>query len=782
MNSASFETAGRVLADWSIRFRWLVVAASILLCLGVSYGASNLKFASDYRVFFGADNPDFVANERAQGTFGKADNVAFLLIPKDATVFDEDTLAATLALTDAAWTLPYVSRVDSLTNFQSSRGENDDLIVEDVLFELSELTPDRIAYIENLARSEPLLNRFLVSEDGSATIVNAVLQLPSDIPAVSVQAAEKAAEIAATLVAAHPNHEVQLLGVVILSASFETAGQVDSQTLIPLVYALILVVIFAVFRSIFVVGISLALILLSTLFAMGIGGFAGVQLTPISLSAPTIILTIAVADAIHIFSGVRGFMRDGMAKREALVASVSLNFAPVAITSITTIVGFLTLNFSDSPPFHHLGNITAAGIFAAWVLSILFLPALASFAPLSFKPTAAQARPDLMRRMADMVVRHAAVVFGVTATLSAAAIAFIPQMELNDQWTKYFAPRLDFRQAVDAAAPLFGTEPMEFVIDSGAPGNVTNPEFLAVVDAFTLWLRDQDDVVTHAFAVSDIMKRLNRNLNNEDPAFDTMPDAKDLAAQYLLVYELSLPYGLDLNDRVDIDRQTTRVTATTRDVTTNQTKAFIADAEAWFAQNGNGVATVEVTGAKKLFAFVAQRNIEAMFEGAIYLVLAIVAILSLTFGSLRVGLLSLIPNALPILITFGLWSAFVGTVGFSVAATGAVAVGLVVDFTVHFMAKYLRATRDKGQSVADGIRYAFDTAGTAILATTVILTAGFAVLLTSSFKFNADLGLLTAISIVMAMIVNFFLLPSLLMLGRAKTPPNTTTPLKEATS
>ncbi|MEX0310380.1 MAG: RND family transporter [Tateyamaria sp.] len=780
MTSARFEQAGRMLAEWSIRFRWWVVLTSILLCVGVSYGASNLRFASDYRVFFGADNPDFIANEQAQGTFGKADNVAFLLIPKDGAVFDDNTLSATLALTEAAWTLPYVSRVDSLTNFQSSRGEGDDLIVEDLLFSLNELTPERIAYIRDLAQTEPLLDRFLVSEGGQATIVNAVLQLPSDTPAISVQAAEKAAEIRDALLDAHPDHDVQLLGVVILSASFETAGQVDSQTLIPMVYALILVVIFAVFRSLVFVGVRLSLILLSTLFAMGIGGFLGVELTPISLSAPTIILTIAVADAIHIFSCVRGYMRQGMNKTQALVSSVSLNFAPVGITSITTIVGFLTLNFSDSPPFHHLGNMTAAGIFAAWVLSIVFLPALASFAPLRFKPSKVRGRDTGMLRVAEVVVQKAPLVFGLTAALSAVAIAFIPRVELNDQWTQYFAPRLEFRQAVDAAAPFFGTEPMEFVIDSGAPGNVTNPEFLRVVDDFTAWLRTQDDVVTHAFAVSDIMKRLNRNLNNEDPAFNTIPDAKELAAQYLLVYELSLPYGLDLNDRVDIDRQTTRVTATVRDVSTNQTKDFIADAEAWFVQNGGDVATVEVTGAKKLFAFVAKRNIDAMFEGAVYLVLAIVAILSLTFGSFRVGLLSLIPNALPILITFGLWSIFVGTVGFSVAATGAVAVGLVVDFTVHFMAKYLRATRDKGQSVADGIRYAFDTAGTAILATTVILTAGFAILVTSSFKFNADLGLLTAISIVMAMIVNFFLLPSLLMLGRSKAPSPSNSNLNEA--
>lgn len=780
MRSDVFEHWGRSIAVISLRFRWLVIAASLLITLAVSYGASNLKFASDYRVFFGADNPDFIANELAQDTFGKADNVAFLLIPRDGEVFDNDTLTATLDLTNAAWTLPFVSRVDSLANFQSSRGEGDDLIVEEVLFEASELTPERIAFIEELARSEPLLDRFLVSEGGEATLVNAVLQLPSDVPAISVQAADKAAEIRATLLEAHPNHEIHLLGVVILSAAFETAGQVDSQTLTPMVYLLILIVIFVVFRSLSVVIVSLGLILLSTLFAMGLGGFLGIELTPISLSAPTIILTIAVADAIHIFAGVRGGMRKGLSRREAITDSVALNFAPVGITSLTTIVGFLTLNFSDSPPFHHLGNISAAGIFAAWMLSITFLPALASLMPIRFKPKDETQKRNVMAGLANVVVARATAIVAGTSVAAAAAIAFIPTLTLNDQWTQYFAPRLEFRQAIDATTPYFGTEPMEFVIDSGSQGAVTDPEFLEVVDAFTLWLRAQEDVVTHAFSVSDIMKRLNRNLNGEDPAFTAIPDRKELAAQYLLVYELSLPYGLDLNDRVDIDRQTTRVTATTQDISTEETKQFIADAEAWFEENAQGVATVEVTGTKKLFAFVAQRNIEAMFEGAAYLIIAIVVILSLTFGSLRIGLLSLIPNALPVLVTFGLWSIFVGTVGFSVAAAGAVAVGLVVDFTVHFLSKYLRATQSEGRSVADGIRYAFETAGTAIVATTIILSVGFAVLITSSFKFNADLGLLTAIAIVMAMIVNLFLMPSLLMLRSTKTPPTPATHLKEA--
>ncbi|MEO1642843.1 MAG: MMPL family transporter, partial [Pseudomonadota bacterium] len=152
-----------------------------------------------------------------------------------------------------------------------------------------------------------------------------------------------------------------------------------------------------------------------------------------------------------------------------------------------------------------------------------------------------------------------------------------------------------------------------------------------------------------------------------------------------------------------------------------------------------------------------------MFEGAAYLIIAIFIILAISFRSLSVGAISILPNALPILTTFGVWALLVGTVGFSVAAVGAVAVGLVVDFTVHFLSKYLRARREDEETIADSIRYAFRTAGSAIFVTTVILAAGFAVLVTSSFKLNADLGLLTALAVIFAMLINFLLLPSLFL-------------------
>ena len=756
------DALGRGAAEWSIQWRWLLIPLTVLAVIAVSYGASTLKFAGDYRVFFGADNPDFIANENAQGTFGKPDNVAFVIIPESGDIYTDETLRAVHRLTELSWTLPYVSRVDSLTNFQNTIGREDDLIVEDLLWSVDELSPERIDYIERVAMEEPLINGFVVSRDGEATIINAVVQIPADVQTAASTVAEKAREIRAEVLAEFPDNQIHITGVASLSAAFEEAGVRDSSTLIPLVYLFILIVMFFALRSISAVFASLTVIALSTLVGVGIGGWTGVELTPISLSAPTIILTIAVADAIHLISGIRTKMRDGLSKRDAIIASTGLNFTPIMITSITTIVGFLTLNFSDSPPFHHLGNMSAAGIFAAWILSVTFLPALLSMLPLKFK--AAKEGPErieLTDRIAEFVIERPKQVLMGTLVFCLAATAMIPTMTLNDQWSGYFDKSLEFRQALDATEPYFGSDQVEFVLDPGVPSAVVDPEFLQTVDEFAVWLRTRDETA-HVFAISDIMKRVNRNLNADDPTFYRIPEDQTLASQYLLVYELSLPRGLDLNDRVDINRQSTRVTATMKDISTEATKVFLRDSETWWTENGNGFGYT-AAGSKVLFSFVAERNIQAMFEGAAYLILAIFIILAVSFRSLSVGAISILPNALPILTTFGVWALLVGTVGFSVAAVGAVAVGLVVDFTVHFLSKYLRARREDSQTIADSVRYAFRTAGAAIFVTTIILAAGFAVLVTSSFKLNADLGLLTALAVIFAMLINFLLLPSLFL-------------------
>ncbi len=762
------ESLGQKIAGFSVHNRLVTILACLLVVMASGYGASQLKFSGDYQIFFSDENPELQTFLDFEGTYGKADNIAFVVTPKAGTIYQPAVIEAVHEITAQAWNLPFVSRVDSLTNFQHTYAEGDELIVEDLVFDPADARQPRfLQRLERIAENEPLLHKFITSPRGEATIVNAIVQVDRKVVEDVQAAVDKARQIQAEILEKHPTIDIQLIGASMISAAFSEVAILDSQVLIPAMYLLIIVVMLVVLRSLTATVAALFLVILSSIFGMGIGGWLTLELTPISVIAPTIILTIAVADSVHIIAALRQRMRRGMDKRSAIIEATATNTFPVSITSITTIVGFLTLNFSDSPPFHHLGNMTAAGIFMAWMLSLSFLPAMLNLLPIGYKSVAGEeVRDSRMKSLGSYILRYRYTALGATVVAAVAAIAMVPRLEFNDVWSKYFDHSISIRQAIDSTQPYFGTDNVEFIIDSGAPGNVLEPVFLQDVKAFSEWLRDRPEVV-HVYSVSDIMKRLNRNLNRDDPAFFDIPDTRKMASQYLLVYELSLPYGLDLNDRIDIDRERTRVTITIRDISTAEARQFIDDAEAWMRENTRFGASVSTTGNSMLFNYIADRNIEAMLEGSLFLVSAIFLIMLVSFRSVGIGLLSVFLNVIPILATFGIWAVLVGTVGFSIAIVGAVAVGLVIDYTVHVTSKYMSARHHLGRSFENSIRYAFETAGTAIVATTVILAAGFGLLATSAFKVNADMGLMTAIAIVLAMCINFLVMPALLSFNKS---------------
>jgi predicted RND superfamily exporter protein len=502
------------------------------------------------------------------------------------------------------------------------------------------------------------------------------------------------------------------------------------------------------------------------MIGMGIAGYFGVKLTPISMSAPIVILTLAVADSIHILLSLRGLMREGMAKTEAIVEAVRINFLPVSITSVTTIVGFFALNFSDSPPYWHLGNITAVGIAAAWLYSITLLPALLSILPYRVRQTKGpEWSQRTMDKFADFVIGNSRKLLIGVGAATLVLISFVPTLEFNDQWVEYFDERIEFRTDSDKAMGHFGLYPIEYSVPSTGPGGISEPEYLQNLESFADYLRDQPNV-THVYALSDIMKRLNRNMHGDDAAWHRIPGDRELSAQYLLLYELSLPYGLDLNDRINIDKSATRVTATLTRTSTTETKAFFNSVAEWQQANWPAYMHTEPTSAAVMFTYISERNMENMVTGTIVAILAIALIMVFALQSLRLGLLSLVPNGLPILTTFGAWALLVGTVGFSVATVASISLGIIVDDTVHFLSKYVRARNERRLSIEDSIRYAFHNVGIAIVVNTIILAAGFFVMTTSAFKMNVDLGLMTMLAIGFALILDFLLLPALLLLGK----------------
>jgi predicted RND superfamily exporter protein len=697
-----------------------------------------------------------------QATFTKNDGVAFIIAPKDGVVFKEKTLEAIHWLTNEAWQIPYTSRVDSVTNYQHTTAEGDDLIVEDLVLE-PELLPDLdLEKIKNVTLNEPLLLKKLISTDASVTVVNATVQLPGIDPVAELpEVVVKVRAIKDELMAAYPDMDVYLSGMIMMNNTFSEASLNDNATLVPLMFGVVALAMIFLLRTVSGSIATILIVMFSIVSTMGLAGWMGFYLTGPSAAAPTVILTLAVADCIHILTTMLYEMRQGMEKRKAILESLRVNFQPILLTSVTTAIGFLSMNFSDSPPFNDLGNMVAMGVMLAFALSITIFPALLSILPLRVKAKP-EDKNDFMDNIAEFVINKRRILLPSFIAIIIGLTIFVPQNELNDNFVKYFDTSIPFRQSTDFMEErLSGLMTQEIEVNSKESSGINSPEYLKVLSDFSNWVREQPET-ENVSILSDILRRLNKNMHGDDPSYYRLPEGKELSAQYLLLYELSLPYGLDLNNQIDVDKAATRIVVTTKNLTSKQNIALEERINNWFAENAP---QYEATTASPnlMFAHIGQRNIQSMLLGTTVALILISMLLGIALKSVRFGLISLIPNLVPAAMGFGLWYFIDGQIGLALSVVTGMTLGIVVDDTVHFLSKYLRARRVKNKDTEAAVRYAFASVGRALWVTTLVLIAGFMLLAQSSFKLNADMGLLTAITIAIALIIDFFFLPSLLM-------------------
>mgnify|MGYP000504153225 CR=1 FL=1 len=744
-----------------IRFRWLVLAATVAAIAGMGYGAQFLTFSTDYRVFFGKENPQLVAFDKVQNVYNKNDSVLYVVAPEGDNAFNARTLALVEEMTERAWALPFTRRVDSITNYQHTQAQGDDLLVGDLVDGAAQMDAQQLAAIREIAVNEPLLLNRLTSPSGHVVALNVVSEFPeediSELP-ITVQAAR---DLRDEMLEMYPGHSIYMTGSNMMSNAFSEASQADIQTLYPLMYLTLIVIMYLLLRSIAGTLASLVVIILSAAGAMGLAGWIGIGLTSPSVAAPVIITTLAIADSVHILVTYFADRRQGMSKDDALVDALKINFMPVFMTSVTTAMGFLAINITDSPPLRDLGNITAMGVILAWAVSVTALPALMSIFPHRVPAASKDRLASALEAYGRFAVRRRTPLLIVASIVCLGILALLPKNETNDLFAHYFDPRIEFRTDTDFAVDnISGLYTFEF--DLAAPNGVADPEYLAKLEAFKQWWLE-DPRTMHVASLSDIFKRLNKNMHGDDESWYRLPEQQDLAAQYLLLYEFSLPFGLDLANTINIDKDGSRFFVVTEHLTSKQTRELSRQSNEWLQENAPEMATLGVSPAV-MFAYIAERNITAMMWSIPIALAAISVLLIFALRSLRFGLLSLIPNLLPLGMAFGIWGIYNGTINFTMSICLGMVMGIIVDDTIHFFAKYLRARRELGMSPEDAIPYAFRTVGTALVVTSIILICGFLILATSAFTPNNGMSQLTAIAIATALIADFALLPPLILL------------------
>lgn len=747
--------------EWILKWRYLVVLISIIGVLAIAKGAANLQFTNDYRVFFSKENPQLTAFENLQDTYTKNDNVLFVITPKDGNVFSPYTLSAVQDITEQSWQIPFSIRVDSVTNFQHTYADEDDLVVTDLVESPNDLNTDQLEKIKQIALHEPMLINRLISADARTTGVNVIIQLPGiDQMKENPQVVGFVRKMLKDMKQKYPQLDIRLAGMIMMNNAFPEASQHDAKTLIPLAFMVIAVVLFILLRGLSGTITTLVLVLFSIMIGMGTAGWLGIKLTPPSASAPIIILTIAIAGAVHLLVTMLQEIHKGTSKHDAIVESMRVNFFPIFLTSLTTALGFLSLNSSDAPPFGDLGNISTFGVIGSFILTVSFLPAVMYILPNKAHHIVIGSRA--MGQLGEFVVRQRKKLLIGTSLIVVILISFIPRNELNDIFVNYFDESVEFRRDTDFTTEhLTGTYTIDYSLDSGEANNVSSPDFLEKVDAFANWYRQQPEVI-HVSTITDTFKRLNKNMHGDDPQWYKLPENRELAAQYLLLYEMSLPYGLDLNNQIDVAKQATRLNVTLKTISSNQILDLEERAGNWLKQNAPELHTYGASPSI-MFAHIGLRNIISMLSGTTAALVLISLVLMLALRSFKYGLISLIPNLFPAACAFGLWGLFVGEIGLALSVVTAMTLGIVVDDTVHFISKYMRARNEQHLNSEDAVRYAFNNVGVAIWVTSAVLIAGFMILSLSAFELNAGMGLMTSIIIAIALFLDLFMLPPLLM-------------------
>ena len=771
------------LGGWAIASRWPIIAVTMILVGIAASGTSFLDFSADYRIYFADDNPQLLAYEALENTYGKSGNVLLAIVPEDRDAASALALEATAWLTAQSWTLPYATRVDSLTNFQHTTADGDNILIRDLVDEAAREDADERSRIRAIALAEPRLAGRLIARDGRVSGVNVTVQLPGkDEMLEGAQVAESAGVLADEVRERFPGIDVRVTGQVIFNQAFMEVSLSDLKTLVPASFAamaLMLVLLTRGFSGAFAIMFVVAL---SVMTAVGLGGWVGLPMTSASTIAPIVVLTVAVASCVHIYSTLVQCLRGDAArppaargsgalpsrsrtaelKREAIIESVRVNLQPIFLASLTTALGFLSMHFSEAPPFRHLGTFVAFGVGAAFVFSVTFLPALLSLLPIRARATGHR-RDAALVALGEFVIRRRRALLWASGLVAAALVASIPRNELNDVFLHYFDESIQFRRDAEFTVEnLTGIYAMEYSLESGEPGGITDPAYLADVAAFAEWYKEQPETI-HVNVVTDTFRRLNMSMRGDNPTEYRLPASRELAAQYLLLYEMSLPFGFDLNNQIDVDKSATRMTVATQTLSSNEVLALDRRASRWLGDHVPNIARSESSGATLMFANLGRRNIVAMLVGTTIALVGISFVLIFALRSLRLGLTSLVPNLVPGALGFGIWGLTVGQVGISLSMVTAMTLGIVVDDTVHFLSKYQRARRELDHAPPDAVRVAFRTVGGALLTTSLVLVAGFAVVSLSSFELNSEMGKLTALVIALALMADFFILPPLLM-------------------
>ena len=747
------------------RLRWFITLFVPLVVIVLAMNLKHLEIDGSYRIWFEKDSKTLIDYDAFREQFSNDDGITIVIKDKNG-IFNTKALASIQRITEAMWEMPHIDRVDSITNYQyvhAQANKPDDVLVDDFIVEdLSKATPKYLAERKEIALKDTIIVDSFLSKDGTTTMIFARLEPDANENGDISEEVMKNVHAIIDPEAKRTGYKYWLNGGPPMTQAFvEIAGK-DAMTFTPLLLFTVMILLFMLFRQISGAFIPIAVVLFTFISVLAVQVLLGYKLNNFTANIPVFIVAIGIADAVHIYSVWLLRKKEGTENRQAVYDSIQKNFLPILLTSLTTTIGFATLAISKVVPVATLGIATASGAVLAFVISVVWMPAVLFLLKKPVKHINAKKQPLNAHGYGAFIVRNAKkIIYGFLLIVVVLGIG-LKFVKVDSNTIRYFAPEVEIRKSSEFTMDnLTGSMSYAVIVDSGKTDGIKDPKFLKTVEQFgEIYKQTFPKDVRYVGSLLDIIKRYNKIMDNKE----VIPENKNLIAQYLLLYSLGLPQGMEITDKMDFDQRKLRVTVLTNIVDTSKDLAMINFAKQWWAKTPY---TMTITGQTAMYASM-QKDITNTLIYSLSLTILIVSLMMMfIFKRVKILWILLLPNILPVVLVIGMMGWLGLTIDMGVAIAGAIIIGVAVDDTIHYLIKYFDA-RKRGLSMAETFDEVLHYAGRAILFTTIILSLSFSMFVFSTFTPNQNFGVVTAVALVIALIIDLFFLPALLCVADRK--------------
>ena len=744
----------------------------LLICLIFLPAIFKINARWSPRIWFDADHEQIQKLDTFEKRFGNDQYVSFGIHNPNG-VFNEKTLTVVRNLTEGLWMVPDVIRVESLANYNYIQAEEDDILIDPFIHEDIEFSPESLAELKTKAMNDNTLPDFYVSPDTTYTVIYGYLKpsLSGDPDfGIIVDALRKLRDKNLT-----DGVEITLTGSAVANNAFREVSREDNKVLMPFMIVFLLTLLFIQFRSFTAMGTALVLIGLTIGVTFGLIGYSGILFNSLLSAVPGVLLAICLADAVHIFTTYFHFRALNFNSYKSIKFSLTKNFQPTLLTSISTAISFFSITKTEIAPIRDLGILCGFGTLMAWLFTYIFLGAtLALFSNFLDKypsktfefyhlfkgKNQKDDKKATSRKFVHWIYkfRYFILVTFIGFTGLSAYIAL--QNEVNSDPMKYFHNTVPVRAAYDfAATKMDGLRGIELVVDSGKAEGIKDPEFLKRLENYVDYMV-QDENITRVKSVLEIIKKMNQVLHADNPEYYKIPDTQKAVAELLFLYTIGLPQGMDLNNIFTLDNRHLRIR-----VSWNIEKSKDSEAKSkWLEEKGKDFGLdVETGGNAPIYLQMNTLVVESFFSSMAMALVLVSFLLLLVYRDLYVAMLSMLPNTIPLIFGGALMQLMGKYIDIGTSMVTTVCLGIAVDDTIHFVSSY-KQYRKNGYSPLEALEETFTITGKALVVTTVLLVAGFGSFASGDFVPNRNFGILCSLILTMALITDLVFLPALLMI------------------